>query len=117
MTPIETLVARHLQAWNAEPGPERDRLVATTYAADVSVGEPGAAYRGHEGMAEAISRLQAQVPGAALTRTGPVQVAQDLVTYSWSLGAPGQPALAAGRDVLLLDDHVVSSLYVVIDAT
>lgn len=115
--PIDTLVAQHLDAWNAPAGAERDRLIAATYAAGVSVGEPGAAYRGHDGMAEAISQLQAQAPGAGLTRSGPVQVAQDLVTYGWSLGAPGQPALASGRDILLIEDHTIVSLYVVIDAS
>lgn len=117
MESVDQVVAAHLDAWNAPAGPDRDRAVVEVYAADVFVGEPGAAYRGHDGMSQAISGLQGQVPpGASLARSGPIQVAQDLVTYGWTLGVPGEPAVASGRDVLLVRDGRIASLYVVIDA-
>jgi ketosteroid isomerase-like protein len=113
---IEALVTAHLAAWNAPAGPARAEAIATTYSPDVFVGEPQGALRGHDGMEQAIAALQAQLPGAVIVRSGDIQVAQDLVTYAWTLGPAGGPAVAGGRDVLLLRDGRVASLYVVLDA-
>lgn len=113
---VDSIVDAHLDVWNAPPGPERDRSIASIYASDVFIGEPGFSHTGHEGMAQAISGLQTQLPGTVLTRTGPIQVAQDLVTYSWALGPAGGDTIATGRDVLLIRDDSISSLYVLIDA-
>lgn len=121
MDPIEIMVDAHLDAWNAPAGAERTRLIAATYSPEVFVGEPQGSLHGHDGMEQAIAGIQAQLPGTAISRSGPIQVAQDLVTYSWSLGSPDGPVLATGRDVLLVRDDTVAgleivSLYVVIDA-
>lgn len=115
MDPVEDLVAEHLDTWNAPAGPERDGAVARIYAPDVFVGEPAAAHRGHAGMSAAIAALQAQLPGTAISRSGPIRSAQDLVTYDWALGVEGRPPIASGRDVLLVRDGRISSLYVLID--
>ncbi|MGV9310760.1 nuclear transport factor 2 family protein [Streptomyces sp. NPDC003691] len=112
---VEGVVTAHLAAWNSSAGAERDSLIAKVYSPDVFIGEPGAAHRGHEGMNAAISGLQEQLPGTVITRSGPVQQAQDLVTYSWTLGAPDGPVKASGRDVLLVGDGRIARLYVVID--
>lgn len=116
MDPIETLVGSHLDTWNAPDGPDRTRSIAALYSPDVFIGEPQGARHGHDGMAQAIAALQAQLPGTTITRSGPVQVSQDLVTYGWALGATDGPVQATGRDVLLVRDGVITSLYVVIDA-
>jgi hypothetical protein len=113
---IETIVAAHLDAWNAPAGSDRDQSIADLYSPDVFVGEPGSAYRGHSGMTEAISALQAQLPDTAITRSGSIQSAQDLVTYSWTLGMEGQAVIASGRDVLIVREGKITSLYVLIDA-
>ncbi|MCR6030581.1 hypothetical protein GGQ22_03890 [Nocardioides sp. zg-579] len=63
-----------------------------------------------------VDALQAQAPGARIARSGPIQVAQDLVTYSWTLTVGDGPALATGRDVLIVRDDEVVSLHVVVDA-
>jgi hypothetical protein len=112
---IESLITAHLNAWNAPAGPDRDKSVSEVYAPDVFVGEPGNAYQGHSGMTKAISGLQTQVPGTTITRSGPIQSAQDLVTYSWTLGVDGQPAIVSGRDVLIVREGRITSLYVLID--
>lgn len=115
MDQIESIVTAHLDAWNSPAGPQRAEAVAAVYASDVFVGEPGSALRGHEGVGQAIDALQSQLPGTTIRRSGPIQVAQDLVTYAWSLGPADGPAMATGRDVLLVRDDQVTSLYVVID--
>ena len=112
---IDTLVAAHLTAWNSPDGPDRERSIAATYMPDVTVGEPGARHTGHTGMRAAISALHAQLPNTTITRTGPIQTAQELVTYPWVIGAAGQPPIASGRDVLLVADGAISHVFVVVD--
>lgn len=113
--PIDAMVDLHLAVWNGPAGAGRDTAVAELYAPDVLVAEPDRARHGHAGMDEAVSALQAQFPGTVITRTGPIQVVQDLVTYPWTLGTPGEPPLASGRDVLVVRDGMIASLYVVLD--
>ena len=116
MTSLENLVAAHLEAWNSPAGGRRQQLISTTYSPEVFIGEPDGAYDGHGGMEKAISALQTQLPGTAISRSGPIQVAQDLVTYAWTLGPSGKAAIVSGRDVLLIRNDLVISLYVLIDA-
>ena len=112
----EDAVAAHLDAWNAPDGPDRAKAIAGLYSPDVFIGEPEAQHRGHTGIAHAISALHAQFPGTAITRSGPIQIVPSLVTYTWKLGARGQPAIATGRDVLIFRDGLIASLCVLIDA-
>lgn len=116
MNAVESVVAAHLDTWNAATGPQRAGSITSVYAPDVFIGEPEAALRGHHGMEQAIAALQAQIPGFTIARSGPIQVAQNLVTYGWTLAVGDGPSLATGRDVLLIGDDQVASLYVVIDA-
>jgi hypothetical protein len=67
---VEDTVSAHLNAWNAVDGPDRARAIAELYSPDVFIGEPDAAHHGHSGMAQAISALQAQLPGTGITRSG-----------------------------------------------
>lgn len=117
MEHIENLVAAHLDAWNAPVGPGRTQQIASVYSPDVYIAEPQGVLRGHGGMEQAIAGLQAQLPHTTITRKGPIQVAQDMVTYAWSLSAPDGPAVAAGRDVLIIGDNKIICLYVVIDGS
>ena len=113
---VERAVSAHLEIWNAPAGPERTKAIADVYSSDVFIGEPDAKRRGHSGMAEAISALQSELPGTSITRSGPIQTVQDLVTYTWELGAGSGPPMATGRDVLMLRDGRITGLYVLIDA-
>jgi SnoaL-like domain len=113
---IESIVVAHLSTWNGPAGAARDESIAELYTSDVYIGEPEAAYQGHAGMSEAIDALHAQLPGTVINRSGPVQTAQDLVTYSWTLGVEGQQPIVSGCDVLILREGRIASLYVLIDA-
>lgn len=112
---IDTLVAAHLDTWNSPTGSDRQRSIAAIYTTDVTIGEPGARHTGHAGMDDAISALHAQLPNTTITRTSSVQTAQELVTYTWELGAAGQPPMAAGRDVLLVADGAITHVFVLVD--
>jgi hypothetical protein len=113
---VESIVDAHMEAWNAPAGPAREESIAQVYTSDVFVNEPGARLTGHAGVEQAIAALQAQLAGLAITRSGPLQEVQDLVTYSWSVGAEGGPTIVSGHDVLIIRDGKVSSLYVLIDS-
>lgn len=114
--PYESIIRAHLAVWNAPAGSEREQAIASIYSPEVNIGEPEAAHTGRAGVTEAISGLQAQLPGTVITRTGPVQIAQDLVTYSWNLGPADGAAIVTGRDVLIIREGVITSVYVLIDA-
>jgi hypothetical protein len=113
---VESLVGAHLDAWSAPAGPDRDQLIAEVYALDVFLGEPARGAKGHAGVAESIAGLQAELPGMSITRSGPIQSAQDLYTYTWALGPAGRAPIASGRDVLIVREGKITSLYVLIDA-
>ncbi len=115
MGSIEKIVNAHLNVWNGPAGADRDESIAKVYSSEVFVGEPAAAHHGHVGMSAAVAALQAQLPGSVISRSGPIQTAQDLVTYSWTLGVEGQEPITSGRDVLVVREGQITSLYVLID--
>ena len=114
--PIAQVVAEHLTIWNSPAGEERSRSIASTYADDVLVAEADAVYHGAEGAEKAIDGLQAATPGMRLELSGPIATAQDPSTYTWTLGPAGGTPVATGRDVITVQDGVVQSVYVLIDA-
>lgn len=113
---IDAVADTHLEIWNTDDDAERRRRYPEAYAPDVRVDEPTAGYDGFDGMTAAISGLHGMAPDASLSRTSAIQTAGDLATYSWSLAPAGQPPIATGRDVLIVEDGRIRRLYVVIDA-
>jgi hypothetical protein len=116
MADIETLVNAHLAVWNSEDADQRTLAMAPVYAKNVRTEESDASYAGHTGMNEAIAGLHGALPGMRLSLDGPIQQAQDLVTYQWNLGKPDEGIVAVtGRDVLLIDNGQIAALYVLIN--
>ncbi|MFG2886254.1 hypothetical protein ACGFYV_28805 [Streptomyces sp. NPDC048297] len=115
-TTIADVVAEHLTIWNSPAGEARSRSIASTYSSDVLVAETDAAFHGHKGVEQAIDALQGAMPGMEITLSGPIQTAQELSTYTWTLGPAGAPPVVTGRDVITVQNGVVESVYVVIDA-
>jgi hypothetical protein len=112
---IASIVDEHLHIWNSPPSEERTIAVARLYAPGVPVAEPEAAYSGHPGVEKAIDGLHLALPGMHLELTGPIQTAQKLSTYSWSMGPKGGDIVVTGRDVLTVEDVFITALYVLID--
>jgi hypothetical protein len=113
---INAIAAEHLRIWNSQPSEERSSAVAGIYASDAVVAESNATYFGQSGVEQAIDALHAALPGMQLEITGPIQTAQQLSTYTWTLGPQGQHAVVIGRDALTIKDGVITALYVFIDA-
>lgn len=113
---VEALVSDHLAIWNSEDADQRLQAMASVYTDDVRTAERDATYAGHAGVDEAIAGLQGALPGMKLSLSGPIQRAQDLVTYQWNLGKPDEGVVAVtGRDVLVIDNGLIAVLYVLID--
>jgi hypothetical protein len=113
---LAAIAAEHLRIWNSQPGPERTSAVAGIYASDAVVAESNATYRGRSGVEQAIDGLHAALPGMQLELTSPIQTAQELSTYTWTLGPQGQPAVVTGRDALSIKEGAITAVYVFIDA-
>jgi ketosteroid isomerase-like protein len=113
---VESIVDAHMETWNAPAGPAREKAIAQVYTEDVVVNEPDARLTGYAGVEQAITALQTQLAGMAISRSGPLREVQDLVTYPWTVSAEGGPAIASGHDVLIIRDGKVSSLYVLINS-
>ena len=116
MDSIHALVTRHLNVWSSPPGGQRSSEVSAVYTEDVFVGEPDASYTGRDGLEQAIAGLQGALPNMVLTLNGNIQTAQDMSTYAWNLGPEGAPPVVTGRDVILVAEGAIASVYVVIDA-
>lgn len=112
---IASLVEKHLNIWNSLPSEERTTAVARLYSSDVLIAESVATYSGHAGVEQAIDGLRAALPGMQLELTGPIQTAQDLSTYSWSLGPEDGAVVVTGRDVLTIKGGAITALHVLID--
>jgi hypothetical protein len=115
-TSIAQVATRHLAIWNSPAGAQRTRSIAETYSSDVLVAESDAVYHGHAGVARAIDGLHSALPGMRLELSGAIQTAQALSTYSWTLGPAGAAPVVTGRDVITVQDGVIDSVYVFIDA-
>jgi hypothetical protein len=113
-SPVDQIVAEHIDIWNSPPGEERTRAIASTYASDVLVAEPDSVHHGHAGLAQVIDGLQS-VPGMVITVTSTVQTTQSISTYSWAFGPEVGRPVVTGRDILNIRDGLVTSLHVLID--
>lgn len=114
-SPIAQVVAEHLAVWNTPAGEERRRSIVTRYSHDVFVAESEAVYHGHDGVGQAIDALQAAVPGMQLELTGTIQTVQSLSTYRWNLKVDAEKVVASGRDIIHVQDGVITSVYVLLD--
>ena len=115
--PVESIVAAHLEVFNAPAGPAREKAIAQLYTEDVVAGKPDVRLTGHAGVDQAVAGMQAQLPGMRVTRNGPVQAVHELVIFAWTTGPEGGPAVVSGSEVLIIrDGNKVSNLYVLIDS-
>lgn len=114
-TSIAEVIAGHLAVWNAPAGEERSRSIAAIYSSDALVAEENAVYHGHDGVARAIDALQAAIPGMHLELSSAIQTVQSLSTYSWNLKVAAEAPVASGRDIIQVQEGVITSVHVFLD--
>lgn len=100
---MNTVVENYLATWNST-GAERDKLLATHWAADATYTDPMAEVSGHEQIAALISGVQQQFPGHVFTAVGEADSHHRQLRFQWGLGPDQAEPAVIGFDVVLLDE-------------
>jgi catechol 2,3-dioxygenase-like lactoylglutathione lyase family enzyme len=109
------LVHKHQAIFSEVDATKRTRLMAEAYAYNIKVVDPHAV---HEGLAEVnkfIAALQQKSPAGAFSQAGPVEAHHNVAELHWQFGTAGQPAQVTGRDILVLANGKVQTMYVFVD--
>lgn len=107
-----------LVIWNNRNAGERAQAMKNIYAGNIAFYETneGPAITGHEAINNLISSLQGQWPAEFVFElTGAAKVNHQVQYISWRLGVPGQAPAATGADVAMVNDGLISALYLFLD--
>lgn len=99
------LAERYLATWNETDPAARRQLLDTHWAADATYIDPVVDARGLEGIDATIAGAQAQFPGFLFTQLDEMDAHHQQARFRWGLGAPGEPPLVEGFDVVVIDDE------------
>ena len=103
---VTGLVAdRYLAVWNEADPARRRALMAQTWSADGRYVDPLMSGEGREGVATMIEAARGQFPGHGFTLRGQPDGHGRYVRFSWTLSPNGGAPVAAGADVVTLDEH------------
>jgi hypothetical protein len=108
-----------LVIWNDRNAENRAAAMKDIYAADIMFFETndGPAIKGHQAINELIVMLQAQWPAEfTFELTAPARVNHQVQHIAWRLGVPGQPPVATGMDVAVVENGRIASLHLFLDA-
>lgn len=117
--PAKLLEDSLLVIWNDRDATRRLAAMPQVYADDMAFYESndGPAITGYQAINDLVDKLQAQWPlefAFALNR--PPQVNHQVQHISWTLGIPGQPPVATGMDVAIIENSKIKSLHLFLDA-
>lgn len=108
-----------LVIWNSRNAVDRAAAMKDIYAADIVFYEnnEGPAITGYEAINHLIATLQAQWPVEFVFElTAPARVNHQVQHVAWRLGVPGQPPVATGMDVAVVENGRIASLHLLMDA-
>ncbi|PJJ60204.1 hypothetical protein CLV45_1629 [Hymenobacter chitinivorans DSM 11115] len=108
-----------LVIWNDRNADRRLEAMHKIYAPDIHFYESNAgnAVVGYQEINDLISKLQAEWPlEFQFQLTKPTQVNHTTQVASWVLGPEGLNPVAAGMDVAVIEDELIKSLYLFLDA-
>ncbi len=100
--PIE-IATDYLALWNAASQAERMRRLEG-WSADASYRDPLMQAQGREGIANMIEEARAQFPEHAFALQGTPDGHGPFVRFSWTLAPENNQPVAAGTDVVRLDE-------------
>ena len=98
MSNMDALIDRYFAVWNETDAAQRRDLIAQTWTEDASYVDPLMEGAGQAGIDAMVGGVQAQFPGHAFRRTGPVDAHHGRVRFTWELGPEGAPAIVTGVD-------------------
>jgi SnoaL-like protein len=114
--PISEVLTRSVtQVFNERDAARRAELVAATYAPGIVFHDPDGTVTGREGFGAKIAELLEGTGGLSFSLRRPVQESAGLGVASWQLGPAGQPPVATGTDVALVEDGLVTTMWTLLD--
>ncbi|CAM3713040.1 nuclear transport factor 2 family protein [Mucilaginibacter galii] len=108
-----------LVIWNDRDAARRLAAMENVYAANMVFYESndGAAITGYQAINDLITTLQSQwAPEFRFELSHPAQVNHQVQHISWTLGLPGQPPVASGMDIAVIEDSKIKLLHLFLDA-
>jgi hypothetical protein len=105
--------------WNDRNADQRLAAMPRIYAPDIAFFEGNAADAivGHQAINELITKLQGEWPlEFRFELNKPSLVNYPVQLISWELGAAGAPPVATGSDVAIVENGLIKSLYLLLDA-
>lgn len=104
MTDPKSIAENYLAVWNEADETARRGRLTTGWSADAHYVDPMMSGAGHDGIAAMIADARAQFPGHGFTLAGTPDGHGDFVRFSWTLAPVDGAPVAAGTDVVRLDD-------------
>jgi hypothetical protein len=108
-----------LVIWNDRDAARRLEGMRRVYSNDMRFFESneGAPIVGYEAINALIAKLQSTWPPEfTFELTKPSQVNHNIQKITWRLGIKGQPPVATGADVAIIEGDKIASLYLFLDA-
>lgn len=108
-----------LVIWNDRDAEKRLKAMENIYASDIHFYESstGEAITGHEAVNALISKLQSDWPVEfKFELNKPSKENHSVQVISWNLGPQGAPAVATGMDVAVIENGLIKSLHLFLDA-
>jgi hypothetical protein len=98
MTDPMTIAHRYIEVWNEIDFAQRRRLMESSWIEDASYVDPMMQGTGREQIGTLIGAVHKRFPGHRFALQGQPDGYGDRVRFSWTLAAPGAPAVAHGTD-------------------
>jgi hypothetical protein len=113
-TVVELMEANLLEVFNERDARRRSAAIERIYAPDVRWSDDEGIVVGHEALEAKAIALQSQLEGLVFTKASPVYQTRGLGYLAWEVGPEGGDSVAAGFDVAVVRDDLISELYTVI---
>jgi len=107
-----------LQIWNNRNAEQRLTIMKKIYSPEIDFFEDntGAAITGYDAINQLIEKLQTNWPAEFEFSLHKAQVNHNVNYVTWSLGVPGQPPVASGMDIAIIENDKIKSLYLYLDS-
>lgn len=96
------IVEKYLAAWNERDAGARRAAVEAAFAPAAAYKDPLMQGAGHEGLDAMIGAAQGHFPGHRFELSGTPVDHNDMLRFSWTLGAPGADPVARGTDIAVV---------------
>ena len=111
------IASRYIAAWDELDAGRRRARIAEVFTPDAVYLDPMARSAGHDGLDAMIGAVQQQFAGLRFRLHGKQDCHNNVLRFSWALGAEGAEPVAHGTDVVVVaDDGRISSVTGFLDA-